>query len=179
MLSSAGNAIPDSKAFLFSSNFTFTWQPAAGSTCTKLSMSAHFANHKAQFFRHNSRNECLTRESESDITHKRGKMDSTNPVFAPRRAVFRSNWAIIRNIEQLFGRRKNCDDCVASSHTWWLWWWISMMLIRFHFGYTLNLNPHHLEVDISYIIHIYVYMSCNVQSEMTLLSIPGFIKLRS
>ena len=120
MLSSAGNAIPDSKAFLCSSNFTFTWQPAAGSTCTKLSMSAHFANHKAQFFRHNSRNECLTRESESDITHKRGKMDSTNPVFAPRRAVFRSNWAIIRNIEQLFGRRKNCDDCVASSHTWWL-----------------------------------------------------------
>ena len=52
--------------------------------------------------------------------HKRGKMDSTNPVFAPRRAVFQSNWAIIRNIEQLFGRRKNCDDCVASSHTWWL-----------------------------------------------------------
>ena len=120
MLSSAGNAIPDSKAFLCSSNFTFTWQRAASSTCTKLSMSAHFANHKAQFFRHNSRNECLTRESESDITHKRGKMDSTNPVFAPRRAVFRSNWAIIRNIEQLFGRRKNCDDCVASSHTWWL-----------------------------------------------------------
>ena len=120
MLSSAGNAIPDSKAFLCSSNFTFTWQAPASSTCTKLSMSAHFANHKAQFFRHNSRNECLTRESESDITHKRGKMDSTNPVFAPRRAVFRSNWAIIRNIEQLFGRRKNCDDCVASSHTWWL-----------------------------------------------------------
>ena len=51
---------------------------------------------------------------------KRGKMNSTNHVFAPRRAVFRSNWAIIRNIEQLFGRRNNCDDCVASSHTWWL-----------------------------------------------------------
>ena len=47
-------------------------------------------------------------------------MNSTNRVFAPRRAVFQSNWAIIRNIEQLFGRRKNCDDCVASSHTWWL-----------------------------------------------------------
>ena len=66
-----------------------------------------------------------------DITHresciysynlaKRGEMNSTNPVFAPRRAVFQSNWAIIRNIEQLFGRRKNCDDCVVSSHTWWL-----------------------------------------------------------
>ena len=59
-----------------------------------------------------------------------------------------------------------------------------MMLIRFHCGYTLNVKPHHLEVDISYmiLIHIYVYCICNVKyvhSEMTLLSIPGFIMLRS
>ena len=85
-----------------------------------------------------------------DITHresciysynlpKRGKMNSTNRVFAPRRAVFQSNWAIIRNIEQLFGRRKNCDDCVVSSNTWWLLvmdqWDANKVSLWIHFEY--------------------------------------------
>ena len=163
MLSSAGNAIPDSKAFLCSSNFTFTWQPAAGSTCTKLSMSAHFANHKAQFFRHNSRNECLTRESESDITHresctKGGRWIRQILCLLPAEQFFRA-------IEQLFGILNNylvagrIVMTVSQARTRGdFWWWISMMLIRFHCGYILNLKPHHLEVDISYMIHIYVYV---------------------
>ena len=166
MLSSAGNAIPDSKAFLCSSNFTFTWQALASSTCTKLSMSAHFANHKAQFFRHNSRNECLTRESESDITQREscttwGKWRRwTRKIVCllPAEQFFRA-------IEQLFGILNNYFVAgrivmtVSQARTRGdFWWWISMMLIRFHCGYTLNVKPHHLEVDISYMIHIYVYV---------------------
>ena len=165
MLSSAGNAIPDSKAFLCSSNFTFTWQAPASSTCTKLSMSAHFANHKAQFFRHNSRNECLTRVREwTSHTEKVAFIVITWPkggrwtrqivCLLPAEQFFRA-------IEQLFAILNNylvagrIVMTVSQARTRGdFWWWISMMLIRFHFGYTLNLNPHHLEVDISYMIHL-------------------------
>ena len=120
---------------MFVSNFTFTfanvikcWQcnsrfqsfsvqlkfhfHMAGSgqfhVCTKLSMSAHFANHKAQFFRHNSRNECLTRESESDITQrescttwpKGGRRTPQILCLLPAEQFFRA-------IEQLFGILNN------------------------------------------------------------------------
>ena len=64
-------------------------------------------------------------------------------------------------IEQLFGILNNylvagrIVMTVSQARTRGdFWWWISMMLIRFHFGYTLNLNPHHLEVDIIYMIHL-------------------------
>ena len=170
MLSSAGNAIPDSKAFLCSSNFTFTWQGAASSTCTKLSMSAHFANHKAQFFRHNSRNECLTREPESGH-HTQLKVAFIVLTWpkggrrTPQILCLLPAEQFCGAIEQLFGILNNylvagrIVMTVSQARTRGdFWWWISMMLIRFHCGYTLNVKPDHLEVDISYMIHIYVYV---------------------